>query len=461
VDASGSQPSASETPPNPAELLKSRSYVALLVFGAIIGVPVATIAYFFLKLVAEAQHYFFTSLPGDLGFGHEPLWWPLPLLVIGGLLVALTIRHLPGTAGHKPAEGFKTGPVRPIDLPGIILAALATLSFGAVLGPEAPLIAIGGGLGALAVVLVKRDAPPMAAVVVGVAGSFAAVSTLLGSPLTGAFLLMEAAGIGGPLLGVILLPGLLAAGVGALIFVGLDSWTGYGTFSLAVPDIPQFGAPDGAQFLWAIGIGILAAVLGTLIRRSALALQPVVERRMVLLTPVVGLVVAGAAMLFAAGSDHGSSEVLFSGQNALPSLIEGAAGWTVGALALLVACKGLAYTASLSSFRGGPTFPGMFIGAAGGIALSHLPGLPMIAGAGMGIGAMTVAMLRLPLTAVLLTSLFLQADGLALMPIVIVAVVVSHVATARLTPAAASEAKASAPVASSTVAAVPSVSSTK
>jgi hypothetical protein len=45
---------------------------------------------------------------------------------------------------------------------------------------------------------------------------------------------MEAAGIGGPLLGVVLLPGLLAAGVGALIFVGLDSWTGFGTFSLEV-----------------------------------------------------------------------------------------------------------------------------------------------------------------------------------------------------------------------------------
>ena len=29
-------------------------------------------------------------------------------------------------------------------------------------------------------------------------------------------------------------------------------------------------------------------------------------------------------------------------------------------------------------------FPGMFIGAAGGIALSHLPGLPMIAGVGDG-----------------------------------------------------------------------------
>ncbi len=126
--------------------------------------------------------------------------------------------------------------------------------------------------------------------------------------------------------------------------------------------------------------------------------------------------------------------MLFSGQDQLPSLIEGAAGWSVGALVLLVVCKGLAYGLSLSGFRGGPTFPGMFIGAAGGIALSHLPGLTMIAGAGMGIGAMTVTMLGLPLTSVLLVSVFLEADALHLMPVVIVAVVVAYVTSARLAP---------------------------
>ena len=35
-------------------------------------------------------------------------------------------------------------------------------------------------------------------------------------------------------------------------------------------------------------------------------------------------------------------------------------------------CKRIAYCVVLSSFRGGPAFPGMFIGAAAGIALSHL-----------------------------------------------------------------------------------------
>ena len=139
--------------------------------------------------------------------------------------MALTIRYLPGTAGHKPAEGFKhPGPVArlPIELPGIVFASFATLSLGVVLGPEAPLIAIGSGLGVLAIHLVKRDAPEMASVI-GAAGSFAAISTLFGSPLPAAFLMMEVAGIGGAMLGVVLAPGLLAAGVGSLIFIGLDN----------------------------------------------------------------------------------------------------------------------------------------------------------------------------------------------------------------------------------------------
>src|SRR3954464_12186788 len=241
--------SSTEATPSPLELLRSRSYVVLLALGAIIGVPVAAAAYFFLKGFTERQRYFSAPLPGALGFESQPVWWPIPLLALSGLLVALTIRYLPGTGGHKPAEGFKTGgAVRPIDLPGIIIAAFATLSLGVVLGPEAPLIAIGSGMGVLAVHLIKRDAPERASVVIGAAGSFAAISTLLGSPLPAAFLMMEVAGVGGAMLGVVLAPGLLAAGIGSLIFIGLDNLTGFGTFSLAVPNIPSAGSPRVAEF---------------------------------------------------------------------------------------------------------------------------------------------------------------------------------------------------------------------
>ena len=307
-----------------------------------------------------------------------------------------------------------------------------TLALGAVLGPEAPLIAIGGGLASLVVVLAKRDAPAQTIMVVAAAGSFAAISTLLGSPIAGAFLLMEASGLGGPTLGLVLVPGLLAAGIGTLIFVGFDSWTGHGTFSLAVPNLPPFGHPNIAEFGWAIVVGLAAAIVAFGIRWLGLYLRPFVERRLLLLTPVVGLAVGGLATIFAEWSGKSFTLVLFSGQSALPSLLENSATFSVGTLILLLLCKGLAYGGSLSSFRGGPVFPSMFLGGVGGIALSHLPGLPMVAGAAAGIGAMTCAMLNLPLTAVLITTLLLASDGLAVMPLVIVAVVVAYVARAHL-----------------------------
>lgn len=432
-DAAPAAAPAATPAPDPMAMLRTRSYVQLLVLAAVIGAPVSAIAYGYLKLVGLLQNWIYSSLPHELGFAGTPVWWPLPILAVAGVLVGSCIQYLPGTAGHKPAEGFKAGGApTPSELPGVILASLGTLSLGVVLGPEAPLIAIGGGLGALAVHLANKDAPPTAAIVIASAGSFAAISTLLGSPILGAFLLMEAAGLGGPILGLILVPGLLAAGVGTLVFIGLDSLTGFGTFSLAIPGLPPFAHPTGVMILWAIAFGLLASVLGTAIRLLGLALQPVVERRMVLLMPVVGLGVAGMAIAFAEGSGHSFTEVLFSGQSALPGLVEHASGWTVGALLLLAVCKSVAYGLSLSSFRGGPVFPSLFVGGAIGVAASHLPGLSLVPAVGIGIGAMATVMLKLPMTATLLATLLLSSDGLGVVPLVIVAVVVAYVATAWL-----------------------------
>jgi hypothetical protein len=59
--------------------------------------------------------------------------------------------------------------------------------------------------------------------------------------------------------------------------------------------------------------------------------------------------------------------VLFSGQDQLPGLVGQAGTWSLSALAWLILFKALAYTLSLGSYRGGPTFPALFLGAAGGI----------------------------------------------------------------------------------------------
>jgi H+/Cl- antiporter ClcA len=414
---------------NPQATLRSRGYVALLALAALIALPVSSAAYWFLQLVNDLQRWVFDDLPTGLGYRSQPAWWPLPVLAVAGAVVGLTIRYLPGPAGHVPAEGLKVGKVFPlIDLPGIAVAAIVGLGLGVVLGPEAPLIALGGGLAALAA-RGPFSKPQVVAIVAG-AGSFAAVSALFGSPILGAFLLMEAIGVGGAMLDLVLLPGLLASGIGALVFVGFGSWTGRGTSSLAGPTLPPPGLPTGAQFGWALAIGIVAAILGTVIHRLALRLASFAQPRIVLIGPIAGLAVGGLAAWYAVASGHGNGDVLFSGQNQLSALLSQSSTYGAWALVGLVAAKSLAYLICLGSFRGGPVFPSMYIGAAIGIAMSHLPGLPAEAGAAIGIGAMAASMLRLPLTAVLLASLLIGINSLKLLPLVIVAVVVSYVLTA-------------------------------
>jgi H+/Cl- antiporter ClcA len=424
-------PGPSPPATDPAAVIRSRAYLSALILATLLGIPISAIAYGFLALLSQIQQYLFKDLPDDLFGGGAPAWWPVPFLVLCGLLTGLSIRHLPGNGGHSPAFGFVAGGGPPVDreLPGIILASFTTLALGAVLGPEAPLIAIGGGLAALVVHLLKQDAPPMAVTIMASAGSFAAISTLLGSPLLAAFLIMEAAGIAGATLSLVALPGLLAAGVGALVFVGLDSWTGLGNFSLALTSVPPEVVPTIATLAWALPLGAAAACLGWAIRRIGLTLRTAVHRSRVLVTSLLGLGIGLTAMVYQLVSDHSFTQVLFSGQDDLPDVVAHAADYSVGALLLLAACKILVYGLSLSAFRGGPVFPAMFIGAVLGIAVSGLPGMAMAPAIGIGIGAMCTAMLRLPLTSTLLATLLLGADGVSVTPEVAVAVAVAYVVT--------------------------------
>jgi hypothetical protein len=66
--------------------------------------------------------------------------------------------------------------------------------------------------------------------------------------------------------------------------------------------------------------------------------------------------------------------------------------------------------------------------------MSHLPGLPMVAGMAMGIGAMSTVMLKLPLTSVLVASLLVASAGPATIPLIIVAATVGYVGSAHFSP---------------------------
>ncbi len=412
-------------------MLRSRNFVVLLVFAAAVGLLVSLVSWGFLEAIHQIQLAAFSDLPEGLGFDTVPTWWPIPIVVLAGLPVAFAIVRLPGGGGHVPAHGLQVGSTEPNMVPGVALAAFATLGLGLVLGPEAPLIAIGGGLAVFAVKLAKKDAPPQLLLVLAAAGSFAAISVIFGSPIVAAVLVIEASGLGGATLPLILIPGLIAAGIGSLVFIGMANWTALSTsaYSLQPLTLPHFAHVTWEEIGWSILLGLAGAAVTMVIRGLGLGGAKVVPTRPWLLIPAAGLVVGLLALLFAETTTHGVNQVLFSGQDALPGLVDNAGSWSLGALAMVIICKGLAWGACLGSFRGGPTFPAIFLGAAGGIAASHLPGLSITPAVAVGMGVMVVSFLKLPLSAVVIATVLTASAGLAVGPLIIVGVVVAYLAT--------------------------------
>ena len=413
----------------------SRRLAELSGLAAIVGVVAALGAWVFLEAVHQLQVGLFEDLPDALGYDDgAPVWWPLPVAGVAGLIVAYAIARLPGHGGHSPVGGLSTGATLPAHLPSVVLAGLGTIGFGLVLGPEGPLIAIGGALGLLAMRLLRSDAPPDLATLVAACGTFSAMALIFESPVIAAVLMIEASGLGGKRMKLLLVPGLLAAGIGSLVSIGLGSFGGLSDadYAIGTMPLPDFDRPDVVDFLWtpplaaAVALGTFA--IFTLARR----VEPVVTPRPFIALPLAGLTVAALAIAFSELADKPQSDVLFSGQDQLPGLLSGAATWSLGALALLTVFKGVAWTISLASFRGGPTFPALFLGATAGVMASHLPGFDLTPAVAVGFGAAVVAVLQLPLSAVILALLLTAQSGPGAAPLVIVGVVTAYLTTVAL-----------------------------
>ena len=424
--------------------IQSRGFVVLLFVAAVVGVVVSLGAWCFLELVNQVQRGVYVHLPSDVGYhGGPPIWWSLPVLALAGLIIAFAIERLPGGGGHIPANGLSAagGAALPIDLPGVILAAFAAVGLGTVLGPEAPLIALGAGLATVTIGLARRDAPPQVVTVMAAAGTFAAVSFLFQSPLLAAVLMIEVIGLGGPKLTLVLLPGLLASGIGSLVSLGMGSWTGLSTSAYAlgsVEGLAKFARPDIADFGWTIALALAVALGCVLIVRFGRRLVGIVALRRFVLLPAAGLIVAGLAIAFQQATGKPFQEVLFSGQNSIPALVTKASTWSIGALALLIVFKGIAYSVSLGSFRGGPTFPGLFLGAVAGVMAGQLPGFSITPAIAVGMAAAIAAVLRLPLSAIVIAAVLTEGSGAGSEPLVIVGTIVAYMVSRVLLPPPAS-----------------------
>ena len=415
--------------PTQADQPSAKAYLRLVLLGALIGAPAALVAAVFLAFVHDLEHWLWDDLPGALGASSPPWYLVIGLPAAGACVVAVARALLPGDGGHRPIDGIGGGPTPLAYGPGVALAAVGTLSFGAVLGPEAPLVALGSVVG-LAVTPFVRLGPREDAVL-ATAGSFSAVSALFGGPIVAGVMMMEGAiGLGAAVL-PLLLPGFVAAAIGYVIFVGLGSWGGLDTQAITVPGLPSYDGTHVLDLLLGIGVGIVAALIIVGVRRFAADVSDKGENR---LTMPVLLVAGGLAVGLLAqiadwlGAD--SQDVLFSGQASVPALV---GEDSTKIVFILLVAKALAYAVSLGcGFRGGPVFPAVFLGV--GLAtltviwLDVSPTLAVAVGAAAGMAAMT----RLLLTSMLFAALLVGRNGLDAVPAAVLAAAAAWLTMAAL-----------------------------
>ena len=286
------------------------------VLAAIVGLALGIVM---LQLVNLGLDLLWITLPEQ--WGTAPAWYVLGLLLAAGALVYL-VRRFIGDDGHAPLGGIAVSPLTPRQYVGVILAILATLWGGAVLGPEVALVATGSMAGT---VLANRFG------------------------ITDAKDSTKVIGLGA-------LGAILALFVGPLV-----------TGSATVNGAPT--AIEVAQLGWAIPVAIIATLAATLARLgAALVARAAGPRPHAVILIGAGAVVAVCALLMQAITGEPvayvatSSEALISD---LPMMT------STSALVAIICFKAIAYAVSLGAgFRGGPFFPAVFIGAAVGLLVA-------------------------------------------------------------------------------------------
>lgn len=398
--------------------MSASAYGRLVAVGALLGAPAALVAAGFLGFVHDLEHWLWHDLPREIGASSPPWYLVIGLPAAGACIVFFARRFLPGDGGHPPLQGIGGGAVPVSHAAGIALAAIGSLAFGAVLGPEAPLIALGSVVGMVFTVFARPDENGKA--VLATAGSFSAISALFGGPIVGGMLLVEGGlEMGKKLLGV-LLPGFVAAAIGYVLFVGLGDWGGLATQGLAVPNLPAYKGTHIYDLLLAVAVGVITAVIVSAVRRSAGELADRGPKRLGLpLLLIGGGLAVGLIAQIADWLGADSQDVLFSGQSAIPDV---AATTSSAILLLLLAAKAAGYLVSLfCGFRGGPIFPAIFIG----IAVAEFPhtwfGTSPTVAVAIGAAAGMAAGTRLLITAALFASLLVGSAGLAAVPAAVLA----------------------------------------
>ncbi|MGI9611229.1 MAG: chloride channel protein [Acidimicrobiia bacterium] len=382
--------------PSETPVTRSRAFWVLVGYAAVLGLVMGAVATAFIWLVEFGVELLWPDVEvADPGL-FSGQWWFIPLIGVFGCAVGLT-RRLLRVEPEIPGlfEEIQEGRVEPKAVPRRVAVAFVSLISGASVGPEAPLAAMGGGLGTW--IGDRRGLEPeftRSAALSGMAGAFGG---FFAAPVLAAILVVEAATPAGPRRYVITaVPALVSASIGLVVY----SFVAGGSL-LGIYEVPPYDATIRA-FVVAVPLGVFGAFVAALFgmsmgltRKATIPLRG----RPILLGLVGGLIVGaiGWAMPL----------TMFAGTTQLATALDRAPAFGAGLIFLLalgkIAATGISFG---TSFYGGPIFPLIFIGGVSGAAVHALiPDIPLGLAVVCLFAAVPGAVAQIPFTLVMLAAL--------------------------------------------------------
>jgi len=402
------------------ESILKASYYRLMVYAALFGALSSLLTTGYITLYNQGVK--FLAQPNLVLYNVNI--WPLILLTVAGVFIGLVIKFFGqhGGLGVAQTQYAQTGGLSYRKLPSILLQGFIALWSGAAIGPEGTLVFLTGGLGTFVserLKLQKDDVPVL--VYSAIAGAFGG---FFGSPIVGAVGAVEYMFIKELNLYRHLIPGLIAGAVGYGVYFAILHTSFLGVYSF-----PNFAALRVVDLVWALLVGIIAALIGTLFKIVFGLVHRVFVRfnKRPIVRSIIGGLIIGLIGSFL-------PLTLYSGQNQLLQIVHNPAAYGIGILLLMMLVKMLLTSTSFATgFDGGPIFPLLFIGGTLGQVLSEiLPFIPQGVGVLAGMAGAACAFFPIPLTLALLLGLFGgQTD---LIPVIVIGAVIGFIVSKALTP---------------------------
>lgn len=301
------------------------------------------------------------------------------------------------------------------SLRSLLPVSLLGIAAGGALGPEAPLVQTTGTVGTW--LARRRGLGPADVRILTITGMAAGFAVLFGAPVGSALFALEILHRRGLEYYEALIPALVGALTGYLVFAGVTAAGLHPLWQLPTPAAPSLTDVVPAVAIGVVGAGLAASfILISRATRRIAATVPALAR------PALGGLVLGLLAWW-------SPFALTFGEHQLNDVLD--PRLTIGALAVAVVAKLLASSSCMATgWKGGFIIPLFFVGAAAGHA-AHLlvPAVDLTLLVTGGMVATCVGVTKTPLGATLVVA---EATALPLAPVLLIAALVSLALTRSL-----------------------------